>query len=181
MAGVVVDFAASTGRPLFVGNGYLAREVADVGANDSVFCVVGGMGLAPAVAGGFSRASGTPVVVLEGDGNHLMGLPATAFNGLHGIPVVHVVHWNGGWESTGGTSFGASTPVCDVGPAFGYVSTTVRDAETLQDALVAAGAADSPALVHVLGAMGDDVRPRGPLDMATAVRRFRELHAVRLP
>ncbi|MGH3242034.1 MAG: thiamine pyrophosphate-dependent enzyme [Spirillospora sp.] len=172
LASTVLTWTAETGRPLVVGNGFLSREVVAAGDGDHVVHLLAGMGLAPPVAAGMTLA-GRPATALEGDGNHLMGLPGTATIGLTGIPLVHVVHWNGGWESTGGQRIVASGGAHDIGAPFGYATTeTVDSAIALKSALTSAATADGPALIHVIGAMGDPPAPRSALTMTDISHRF---------
>ncbi|MFI0374110.1 thiamine pyrophosphate-dependent enzyme [Actinomadura sp. 1N219] len=173
LASAVLAWTADTGRPLVVGNGFLSREVVAAGDGDHVVHLLAGMGLAPAVAAGMTLA-GRPAAALEGDGNHLMGLSGTATIGLAGIPLTHIVHWNGGWESTGGQR--VVDPGCahDVGATFGYATTeTVDDPAALQEALTSAANTDGPTLIHVIGAMGDPPAPRSALTMTDFTTRFR--------
>ncbi|MEU5882403.1 thiamine pyrophosphate-dependent enzyme [Spirillospora sp. NPDC047279] len=173
LAGTVLGWTARGAHPLVVGNGFLSREVMAAGDGDHVLYLLAGMGLAPAVAAGLSLARGVRAVALEGDGNHLMGLPGTATIGLTGVRLTHVVHWNGGWESTGGQRVFGPGRVHDIGRAFGYATTeVVTEAATLGAALDRSAAADGPALVHVVGAMGDPVPPRTGLTMPGVARRF---------
>ncbi len=174
VAEVVLRWSREADRPLVVGNGFLAREVAAAGDGDHVFYLLAGMGLAPAIAAGFAAASGRPAAALEGDGNHLMGLPSTATIGMTRAPVLHVVHWNGGWESTGGQRLHRDGAACDVGPALGYLWTAVvHDRSGLEGALRRGQVVDGPALVHAVGQMGEPPATRNALTMAENARRFR--------
>lgn len=182
LAWTVLDWTARLCRPLVVGNGFLSREVMAAGDGDHVLYLLAGMGLAPAVAAGIARAGGRPAAALEGDGNHLMGLPATATIGLSGIPLTHVVHWNGGWESTGGQRFLAPGAVADTGAAFGYAhSVVVRSAPELLAALAVARDSAGPSLIHAVGAMDEPAPPRSTLTMAANARRFARWASARLP
>src|SRR2546423_14839852 len=105
IASRVVACARTRGWPLFVGNGYLAREVmAIVDPGEArTLPLQGGMGLAGAVAAGFVLAGASSrAVVLEGDGNHLIGWSCAQFIGFQQLPIVHAVSDNGGFASTGG-------------------------------------------------------------------------------
>ncbi|HEY7147272.1 MAG TPA: thiamine pyrophosphate-dependent enzyme [Streptosporangiaceae bacterium] len=175
VAAAVLAWTARTGRPLTVGNGFLAREVAAAGDGPHVFYLLAGMGLAPAVAAGLARATGRPAAALEGDGNHLMGLPGTATIALSGLAVTHVVHWNGGWESTGGQRLLRPGSVTDVGAALGYAwSTRVCTEDGLRAALARAETAGGPVLIHAAGAMGEPPAPRTALSMPDNARRLRD-------
>jgi hypothetical protein len=175
LARLVLDWTAWTRQPLVVGNGFIAREVMAAGDGDHVMYLLAGMGLAPSVAAGIARASSRPAVALEGDGNHLMGLSSTATIGLAGVPLTHIVQWNGGWESTGGQRLVPPGAVYDVGAVFPYEwSGVVRDEA---DLLVALGRAEMTAgacLIHVVGEMGEPPAPRTDLDMPRNARRLRQ-------
>ena len=91
--------------PLFVGNGFLCREVmALVNPGERpVLPLQGGMGLAAGVAAGYALADPSRgAVVLEGDGNHTMGWGCAQLIGDLGVPVLHIVACNGVYRSTGG-------------------------------------------------------------------------------
>jgi thiamine pyrophosphate-dependent acetolactate synthase large subunit-like protein len=174
LARVVLSWTARTGRPLTIGNGFLAREVAAAGDGQHVFSLLAGMGLAPAVAAGVAKARGVPTAVLEGDGNHLMGLAGTATIALLGLPVTHIVHWNGGWESTGGQRLLEPGVVLDAGMALGYAwSARVDNEIALRAALDLADTVSGPSLIHVIGAMGEPAAARTSLSMAQNARQFR--------
>jgi|HubBroStandDraft_1064217.scaffolds.fasta_scaffold04903_4 thiamine pyrophosphate-dependent acetolactate synthase large subunit-like protein len=182
LARSVLAWAARTGRPLTVGNGFLAREVAAAGDGQHVLFLLAGMGLAPAVAAGVAKASGGPTAALEGDGNHLMGLAGTATIALHGLPVTHIVHWNGGWESTGGQCLLEPGSVRDAGVALGYAWSARVDSETgLRSALALADTVSGPGLIHVIGAMGEPAAARTVLSMPENARQFRSWLAERTP
>jgi thiamine pyrophosphate-dependent acetolactate synthase large subunit-like protein len=173
LARVVLSWTARTGRPLTVGNGFLAREVAAAGDTEHVFFLLAGMGLAPAVAAGVAKARGVPAAALEGDGNHLMGLAGTATIGLLGLPVTHIVHWNGGWESTGGQRLLEPGCVREAGIALGYAWSAKVDSEiALRAALELADTVGGPGLIHVAGAMGEPAAARTSLPMSQNARQF---------
>lgn len=84
-------------------NGYISREAFDAGDPPATFYMIGSMGLAPSIALGAALSRpGRRIVVLDGDGNLLMGLgalpviAAMAPRDLH-----HVVLDNGVYASTG--------------------------------------------------------------------------------
>lgn len=95
--------AALMDAPLFVGNGFLSREVMALvePGERPVLPLQGGMGLAAGVAAGYAMA-GRGAVVLEGDGNHTMGWGCAQLVGGLEVPIVHLVSCNGVYRSTGG-------------------------------------------------------------------------------
>ncbi|MFF5085477.1 thiamine pyrophosphate-dependent enzyme [Actinoplanes sp. NPDC000266] len=105
IAGEAVRAADLLGWPLFVGNGFLCREVMALAAPGQrpVLPLQGGMGLATGVAAGYALADRNQgAVVLEGDGNHAMGWGCAQLVGALGVPVLHLVGCNGVFRSTGG-------------------------------------------------------------------------------
>lgn len=100
---IVVRAAKEAGAAVFSGNGYNPRTLCAVEDRPEFFYMVGSMGLCPTLAAGFSHcAQGIPVVLVEGDGNGLMGLSgwpvaAAAARGTF----VHVLLDNALYESTG--------------------------------------------------------------------------------
>jgi thiamine pyrophosphate-dependent acetolactate synthase large subunit-like protein len=97
--------AALMDTPLFVGNGFLSREVMALvePGERPVLPLQGGMGLAAGVAAGYALASpGHGAVVLEGDGNHTMGWGCAQLIGGLEMPILHLVACNGVYRSTGG-------------------------------------------------------------------------------
>lgn len=99
----IAEIALKNGAALFVGNGYNARSLCAIKDRAQFFYMLGSMGLGPTLAAGFSHCSGKPVIVVEGDGNALMGLSGfpVASNAARGS-FVHLVLDNGLYASTGG-------------------------------------------------------------------------------
>ncbi|TDD85028.1 thiamine pyrophosphate-dependent enzyme [Actinomadura rubrisoli] len=111
--------AARYDMALFVGNGYLIRETARSADGPNAFYLFGGMGLASSVAHGYCRATGRPALVLEGDGNFLMGLGGAACAPAIEAGLVHVVAFNGVYESSGGQPMAIGAPEQVVHTALG--------------------------------------------------------------
>ncbi|WP_133161959.1 thiamine pyrophosphate-dependent enzyme [Deinococcus aerius] len=89
---------------MFVGNGNNARAMSSLADRPKNFYMVGSMSLGPSLAAGFAVRSSAPVVVVEGDGNALMGLsgfPVAARAVAGKTPFVHVVLDNKVYETTG--------------------------------------------------------------------------------
>lgn len=100
-----IGLAVGSGRTLFVGNGFLSREVMSAlrPGEASVLPIQGGMGLAGGVAAGYLLAHPEPgAVLLEGDGNHLMGWGCAQFVGNLGLNLIHIVSLNKSFASAGG-------------------------------------------------------------------------------
>lgn len=151
----VAAFASARHWPLFVGNGYLAREImAIAGPGDgSTLPLQGGMGLAGAVAAGFVLASpASRAVVLEGDGNHLMGWSSAQFIGFLRLPIIHVVSCNGSYGSTGGQAVprrDALIQATATAAVLGYEQGLTAESEPeLESALESAAACSLPTLVY---------------------------------
>jgi thiamine pyrophosphate-dependent acetolactate synthase large subunit-like protein len=105
IARIALAAATGAGVPLFTGNGFLAREVMALtppGAG-GVLPLQGGMGLSTSVAAGYLLSGRvSAAIVLEGDGNHLMGISGALLAGALDLHLVHVVACNGVYQSTGG-------------------------------------------------------------------------------
>lgn len=100
----VTAVADSLDAFIFVGNGNNARALSSLADRSRNFYMVGSMSLGPSLAAGFAARSGRPVVVIEGDGNALMGLsgfPVAARAVKGKAPFVHVVLDNKVYETTG--------------------------------------------------------------------------------
>ncbi|MGW2055920.1 thiamine pyrophosphate-dependent enzyme [Streptomyces sp. NPDC001840] len=167
IARAAVDAAAARKWPLFTGNGFLCREVMAlaVPGQAPVLPLHGGMGLAGGVAAGYLLARPrSGAIVLEGDGNHLMGWGCAQFIGDLGLPLVHVVSCNGLYRSTGGQRVPypadtghvhAAATVLNYRQAF-----TISTAEQLQSVLVEAMLMAGPSLLYVTEDLAEDAPPR---------------------
>lgn len=84
-------------------NGYVSRELFDAGDPPATFYMIGSMGLAPSIALGAALAQPERrLVVLDGDGNLLMGLGALPVIAACAPPNLHhLVLDNGVYASTG--------------------------------------------------------------------------------
>ena len=113
-------------------NGLLGREVFACGDRPGNFTMIGSMGLAAAIGAGLAHAQGSrPVVVLEGDGNTLMGLGALPIIGAsQPRNLWHVVLNNGVHRSTGGQpSLACAVDFADLAAACGYAHATRSNAD----------------------------------------------------
>lgn len=100
LAAVVKQLGA---EPAIHANGYICRESFSVADRPQNFYMIGSMGLAAPIGLGLALARPTgPVVVLDGDGNLLMGLGALAMvASARPANFVHVVFDNEVYGSTG--------------------------------------------------------------------------------
>jgi thiamine pyrophosphate-dependent acetolactate synthase large subunit-like protein len=151
--------------PLIVGNGLLAREIMGLSPPDaaSVLPLQGGMGLAVGVAAGLllsEKCDG--VIVLEGDGNHLMGWGGAQFVGYLGLALVHVVSCNGTYESTGRQP--VPIPSADAkiaAAALNYAQgRSVDSVLALEEAMAAGVSTPAPTLIYVRQDPSSSVPPR---------------------
>ena len=102
VARVLETTAGDVSGLLIVGSGSLARIAGATVSSGRKIVVQGAMGMAAAVALGFSRSSGRPTIVLEGDGNFLMGAPVCHWMAAISSPTLHVVVCNGQYLTSGG-------------------------------------------------------------------------------
>jgi thiamine pyrophosphate-dependent acetolactate synthase large subunit-like protein len=85
-------------------NGFLSREGWALRPGAPDFPMIGSMGLAPSIALGLAvQAPGRPVMVVDGDGNLLMGMSALPAIGALGeeISLIHAVLDDASYASTG--------------------------------------------------------------------------------
>lgn len=175
---LVASAAERAGAVVFAGNGYNARALCAIADRPEHFTMLGSMGLCPALAAGFASRSDRPVIVVEGDGNALMGLsglPVAA--ALEGRTFVHLVLDNGLYETTGGQRTLADRVDFELlARGAGYRHTArAADPDALGEALTSALAAGEPAFVHVpTDRTPGPPHPRVPHHPAEVVRRFRE-------
>jgi len=122
------------------------------------------------------RSASSRAIVLEGDGNHLMGWSSAQFIGFLQLPVVHVVSCNGVYASTGGQAIprGGGPPDAVAAAALGYSrGFTVDSADGLEHALKAAADTPQPCLVYIAENPASAVPPRCPETTARYADGFR--------
>ncbi len=169
---------------LVAANGSLSREAwAAAPGRGATFAMIGSMGLAGAI--GLGLAMATPdrrVVVLDGDGNLLMGL-GTLPMVAERMPArfLHVVLDNHAYASTGGQrSIADTVDLAAVAAGAGYPHVrTVPDGEDLAAALADLLQQTGPAflLVEVATVAVADLPPRVPLAPDELADRFRQAMA----
>lgn len=158
-------------------NGYIAREGGACRDRESNFYMIGSMGLAASIGLGVALGSpGARVIVLDGDGNLLMGLGVLPMVGAwQPRHFVHVVLDNGTYGSTGSQpTLAASTDFAGIARASGYVeATSVASASALAQALARVREREGPVLIHVrVSAAEGAAAPRVPHEPEVIARRF---------
>ncbi|HEY7199177.1 MAG TPA: thiamine pyrophosphate-dependent enzyme [Candidatus Dormibacteraeota bacterium] len=158
---IIAAEAETAGGFVFAGNGYNARALSALSGRPECFEMVGSMSLCPTLAAGFSRFTDAPVVVVEGDGNALMGLsgyPAAAAAATGTF--VHVVLDNGQYETTGGQrTLADRVDLATIARGAGYARTAaVREPDELRAALREALAQPTTTFVH----LPTDLTPGAP-------------------
>lgn len=132
-------------------NGMIGRELYTVAERPANFYMIGSMGLALSVGLGLAIARpNRKVIVLDGDGNVLMGMSALASVGSERpVNLYHVVLDNQTHASTGGQrTISGEIKLDEVASAAGYRTARRAEAEApFAGALRAALAAPGPAMV----------------------------------
>lgn len=137
-------------------NGYVSREAFAVQDWPQTFYMIGSMGLAGSIALGLALAQPErQIVVLDGDGNVLMGLGGLALVGSQGpLPLVHVCLDNGVYASTGNqASLAGGVSLEGIASAAGYAQAQrVETASELESALSSLrdAEAEGPAFLRVM-------------------------------
>jgi sulfopyruvate decarboxylase subunit beta len=162
-------------------NGFVGRELHELGDQPRNFYMIGSMGLASSIGLGLAlKQPGKRVVVLDGDGNVLMGMGALA-NVAEAAPpnLYHVVFDNGVHSSTGGQrTISRSARLDEVAQAAGYRwAARVNDEAVLEAAVDALLAEPGPAmlLVEVDVSHDDHAAGRVAMDPPALAQRFREV------
>jgi sulfopyruvate decarboxylase beta subunit len=167
-----------TDQPVIICNGFPSREVFKLGDRPTHFYMIGSMGMAAAIGLGVALSKpAKKVVVLDGDGNVLMGMGTLATVGaLKPKNFIHVVLDNEVYGSTGNQpSYSQVVRLDHVAKATGYVNVErVREREDLiyefKDMLVK----DGPSFLLVkVTEQAEDV-PWVPLEPVTIAERFRK-------
>jgi thiamine pyrophosphate-dependent acetolactate synthase large subunit-like protein len=159
-------------------NGHISRDVCRAGDRPQSFYMIGSMGLAGAIGLGLALAQPQRgVVVIDGDGNLLMGLGCLALIAERAPSrFLHVVLDNGCYASTGGQrSISDVVDLAALAAAAGYRHVrSVTDDADLADALRELLAADGPTFLRVRVAAGGEGPgprvPHAPREIAERVR-----------
>ena len=161
---------------LFGCNGDIGREVYSARGGDGVFPLVGSMGLTSSTALGFALARPeTPVAVVEGDGNLLMGFGSLTMVGeVHPRKFYHFLLDNRCYGTTGGQpTLSGSVNFAEAALACGYEATyTVHEAGPLRGLLNMLFRQPGPSFVHIVidGERGE--APRLPLSPSMSADLF---------
>jgi sulfopyruvate decarboxylase beta subunit len=173
---IVAQLGAS--QPLIVCNGFPSREAFKVGDRPATFYMLGSMGMAAAIGLGVAlHKPDRKVVVLDGDGNALMGMSTFATVGaLKPKNFVHVVLDNEVYGSAGNQpSYSRVVKLDQMAKAAGYQHVErVREREDLIYELKDMLAKDGPSFLLVkVTEQAEDV-PWVPLEPAKITERFRK-------
>ncbi|TLY36600.1 MAG: sulfopyruvate decarboxylase subunit beta [Nitrospirae bacterium] len=165
-----------TDQPVIICNGFPSREACKQADRPTHFYMIGSMGVAPAIGLGVALSKpAKKVVVLDGDGNVLMGMGTLATVGaLKPKNFLHVVLDNEVYGSTGNQpTFSRVVRLEQVAKAAGYVHVErVREREDLVYELKQMLAKDGPSMLLVkVTEQAEDV-DRVPLDPREITRRF---------
>jgi thiamine pyrophosphate-dependent acetolactate synthase large subunit-like protein len=162
---------------IFVSNGYETRAYASLADHPEAFYLFGGMGLTGAVACGFSHATQRPTLVLEGDGNTLMGLAALPVIAAHAHPPFSlVVVDNERYEATGDQPTGsAAVDMGGIARASGFdYATNAITAFELEAALRVVAANAAIGFIRCRVGRTEAPFPRVNLLPAGVAQRFRQ-------
>jgi len=140
-------------------NGMIGRELHTHRDLPSQFYMIGSMGLASSIGLGLALAlPSRPVVVLDGDGNVLMGMGALASIAAEApTNLYHVVFDNAAHGSTGNQrTISDRVPLEDVALAAGYQRVErIADVDAIDDAVSRLFAEPAPAMLLIEVAQGN--------------------------
>lgn len=167
-----------TDQPVIICNGFPSREAFKLRDRPTHFYMIGSMGVAPAIGLGVALAKpDKKVIVLDGDGNVLMGMGTLATVGaLKPKNLIHVVLDNEVYGSTGNQpTFSRVVRLDQVAKAAGYVNVErVREREDLVYELKDMLGKDGPSFLLVkVTEQAEDV-DRVPLEPVEITQRFRK-------
>lgn len=173
---IVARTTEGVGAAVFSGNGYNPRALCAIEDRPEFFYMVGSMGLCSALAAGFSHCAEAPVVLVEGDGNGLMGLSgwpvaAEASSGTF----VHVLLDNELYESTGRQlTLSPGVDFRQFAAGSGYDSVhTLRSLDSFEEELRSALATEAKTFIYAPTTVSEGVDyPRIPYHPREIFRRF---------
>jgi sulfopyruvate decarboxylase subunit beta len=149
---VEILMKAMDDRPMVVCNGMIGREVFTYGDRPQNFYMIGSMGLALSIGLGVAVTNpDRPLVVLDGDGNVLMGAGVLASAGAMAPKgLLHIVLDNETYGSTGDQrTITETVRLEDVARASGYTWAERVEPEAFEAALPAFLARQGPAMLLV--------------------------------
>ncbi|WP_447973495.1 thiamine pyrophosphate-dependent enzyme [Nitrospira sp. Kam-Ns4a] len=167
-----------TDQPVIICNGFPSREAFRIADRPTHFYMIGSMGVAAAIGLGVALAKpDKKVVVLDGDGNVLMGMGTLAtVAALKPKNFIHVVLDNEVYGSTGNQpTYSRLVRLDQVAKAAGYVNVErVREREDLIYEFKDMLAKDGPSFLLVkVTELVEDV-DRVPLEPVAITHRFRD-------
>lgn len=173
---LVLDALAEDHAVVFA-NGFISREGCAHHDLDRHFYMIGSMGLAAAIGLGVALAGmSARVVVVDGDGNLLMGLGVLPMVGAWQPPhFLHVVLDNGTYGSTGSQpTIASSIDFVEAARASGYrEACSVENEAGFVRCLARYRTLVGPVLLHVrISAQEPDAAPRVPQEPDVIARRF---------
>ena len=167
-----------TDQPVIICNGFPSREAYKLADRPTHFYMIGSMGVAPAIGLGVALAKPMKkVVVLDGDGNVLMGMGTLATVGaMKPKNFVHVVFDNEVYGSTGNQpTLSRSVRLDQVAKAAGYVNVErVREREDIAYEFKDMLGKDGPSLLLIKVTENAEDVGRVELDPPAITDRFRK-------
>jgi len=167
-----------TDQPVIVCNGFPSREAYKVADRPGMFYMIGSMGVAPAIGLGVALAKpNAKVIVLDGDGNVLMGMGTLATVGaLKPKNFVHVVLDNEVYGSTGNQpTLSRMVRLEQIAKAAGYVNVErVREREDIIYEFKDMLAKDGPSMLLIKVTENAEDVGRVLLDPPAITERFRK-------
>ena len=167
-----------TDQPVIICNGFPSREAFKLADRPTHFYMIGSMGVASAIGLGVALVKpDKKVIVLDGDGNVLMGMGTLATIGaLKPKNFIHVVLDNEVYGSTGNQpTFSRVVRLDQVAKAAGYVHVErVREREDLAHELKDMLGRDGPSFLLVKVTEQDEEVDRVPLEPVEITQRFKK-------
>ena len=167
-----------TDQPVIICNGFPSREACKAADRPQNFYMIGSMGVAAAIGLGVALSKPQKkVIVLDGDGNVLMGMGTLATVGaLRPTNLIHVVFDNEVYGSTGNQpTYSRVVRIDQVAKAAGYVNVErVKEREDLLYEFKDMLSKDGPSLLLVkVTEQAEDV-DRVPLEPTHITERFKK-------
>jgi thiamine pyrophosphate-dependent acetolactate synthase large subunit-like protein len=167
-----------TDQPVIVCNGFPSREAYHLGDRPTMFYMIGSMGSAPAIGLGVALAKPSQkIIVLDGDGNVLMGMGTLATVGALKLKnFLHVVLDNEVYGSTGNQpTLSRQVRIEQVAKAAGYAHVErVHEREDIVYEFKDLLAKDGPSMLLIKVTENAEDVGRIALDPPVITERFRE-------